>query len=136
MAKTTLQAAALLALALPAHGEAPVTLRIEAALAAVGQAPGIDAASTDIVHLERIDADGPALAVQLHPRFEDALADLTANRVGQRLIIYVCGQVVLEPLLNDRLQFASLLITSDDPVFLDEVEAALRAPSCINAPIG
>ena len=130
MLKPILQTAALLALSLPAQADPTVTLRIEAALAAVGKAPGIDATSADIVHLERIDANGPALAVELHQRFDSAMADLTANRAGQRLIIYVCGQVVLEPLLNDRLLNASLLITADDPLFLDEIEAALRAPSC------
>ena len=119
-----------LLLASPALAESSATLRIEAALAAVGQAPGIDATSGDIIALERDDSRGPSLAVTLHPGFDQAMADLTADRAGQRLIISVCGRIVMEPLLHEPIPSASILITADDPDFLDAVEAALRAVSC------
>lgn len=127
---------ALAASVLPAFAEPVATLRIEAALAALGEAPGFNASSSDIVALERDDRQGPSLAVSLHSGFDQAMADLTASRAGQRLIISVCGQVVLEPLLTAPISTASILITTDDPAFLDAIEAALRAPSCEAAPIG
>jgi hypothetical protein len=127
---------ALAASARPAPADPLATLRIEAALAAVGQAPGFDAAASDIVSLERDDSQGPSLAVTLHPGFDQAMADLTTNRAGQRLIISVCGRIVLEPLLTEPISTASILITTDDPARLDAIEAALRSPSCDAAPIG
>ena len=139
MLKSRLQSSALLglaALASPALADSPATLRIEAALAAVGQAPGIDATSADIIALERDDSQGPSLAVTLHPGFGQAMAELTANRAGQRLIISVCGRIVLEPLLQEPILNASILITSDDPESLDEVEAALRTGSCSGQLLG
>ena len=139
MLKSRLQSSALLglaALASPALADSPATLRIEAALAAVGQAPGIDATSADIVALERGDSQGPSLAVTLHPGFGQAMEELTANRAGQRLIISVCGRIVLEPLLQEPILNASILITSDDPESLDEVEAALRTGSCSGQLLG
>ncbi len=128
--KTLAQAAALMTLAVPAHANPAAILRIEAELAAPGLAQGIDATAADIIHLERIFDDRPALLVELHPRHDRALRDLTADRVGQRLIISVCGRVVLEPLLTTALPLAGIVITADDPAFLDEIEATLRAPSC------
>jgi hypothetical protein len=138
MLKRLVQSAAFIAcaaftlpsLAPPAVAESVAMLRIEAALAAIGQAPGINATSGDILSLERDDSQGPSLAVTLHPSFDQAMADLTDDRAGQRLIISVCGRIVLEPLLNEPLPNASILITADDPAFLDEVEAALRAQTC------
>jgi hypothetical protein len=44
--------------------------------------------------------------------------------------------VVLEPLLTTTLPHGSIVITADDPAFLNEIEAALRAPSCEVAAIG
>ena len=115
---------------LPAHANPAAILRIEAELAAPGLAQGIDATAADIINLERIFDTGPALLVELHPRHASALRDLSTDRVGQRLIISVCGRVVLEPLLTAALPLASIVITADDPAFLDEIEATLRAPSC------
>ena len=128
--KSLAQAVALMTLAVPAHANPAAILRIEAELAAPGLAQGIDATAADIIHLERIFDAGPALLVELHPRHASALRDLTTDRVGQRLIIAVCGRVVLEPLLRSALPLASIVITADDPAFLDEIEASLRAPSC------
>ena len=125
-------AVVLLAMAMPAAAEPVASFRIEAELAAVGQAPAIEAMPGDIEALNQ--HAGPALEVTLHPRFDAAVADLTRGRTGQRLIISVCGQVVMEPLLREEIPIASFLLTADDPDFLREVEAALRAPSCATVP--
>lgn len=125
-------AVALLALAGPAAADPVATFRIEAELAAVGQAPAVEAMPGDIRALDRLD--GPALGLTLHPRLDAAVADLTRGRVGQRLIFSVCGRVVMEPILSDEITVASFLLTADDPAFLREVEAALRAPSCSAVP--
>lgn len=125
-------AAVLLALAGPAAAEPLASLRIEAELAALGHAPAIEAMPGDIQALNRLP--GPALEVTLHPRFDAAVADMTRGRTGQRLIISVCGRVVMEPILRDEITVASFLLTADDVDFLREVDAALRAPSCAAVP--
>lgn len=123
-------------LATPALADPQTILRIEAALAAPGMAPGIDATPADIVNIERLSDNAPALLVELHPRFDSAIADLTKDRAGQRLIISVCDRVIMEPLLNGPLPAASLVLTANDPVYLSEVEASLRSATCDGVPVG
>jgi uncharacterized LabA/DUF88 family protein len=77
-------AVVLLAMAMPAAADPVASFRIEAELAAVGQAPAIEAMPGDIEALNQ--HAGPALEVTLHPRFDAAVADLTRGRTGQRLI--------------------------------------------------
>ena len=69
-------AVVLLAMAMPAAADPVASFRIEAELAAVGQAPAIEAMPGDIAALNQ--HAGPALEVTLHPRFDAAVADLTA----------------------------------------------------------
>lgn len=128
--------ATLCLLATPALADPATILRIEAALAAPGLAPGIDARATDIITIERIPGDAPALLVELHPSFDSAMADLTKDRAGQRLTITVCDRVVMEPLLDGPLPDATLVLSANDPQFLAEVEASLRSATCEGVPVG
>lgn len=123
-------------LATGAFADPAAILRIEAALAAPGLAPGIDARATDIVTIERIAGERPSLLVELGPDFDEAIADLTKNRAGQRLIISICDRVVMEPLLDGPLPDATLILSSDDPQFLAAVEASLRSATCEGVPVG
>lgn len=136
MVKSVLQVLALVALPAPALADPRTILRIEAALAAPGMAPGIDATPADIVNIERIAGNGPALLVELHPRFDSAVADLTKDRAGQRLIISVCDRVIMEPLLNAPVSVASFVLTAYDADYLKEVEASLRSATCDGVPVG
>lgn len=136
MVKSVLQVLALVALPAPALADPSTILRIEAALAAPGMAPGIDATPADIVNIERIAGNGPALLVELHPRFDSAVADLTKDRAGQRLIISVCDRVIMEPLLNAPVSVASFVLTAYDADYLKEVEASLRSATCDGVPVG
>lgn len=136
MVKSVLQVLALVALPAPALADPSTILRIEAALAAPGMAPGIDATPADIVNIERIAGNGPALLIELHPRFDSAVADLTKDRAGQRLIISVCDRVIMEPLLNEPVSVASFVLTAYDADYLKEVEASLRSATCDGVPVG
>ena len=91
---------------------------------------------SDIVNIERIAGNGPALLVELHPRFDNAVADLTKDRAGQRLIISVCDRVIMEPLLNEPVSVASFVLTAYDADYLKEVEASLRSATCDGVPVG
>jgi hypothetical protein len=136
MFRPLLNAVMLCLLATPALADPTTILRIEAALAAPGLAPGIDARATDIVTIERIPGDNPSLLVKLHPSFDSAMVDLTKDRAGQRLIITVCDRVVMEPLLDGPLPDAAIVLSAYDPQFLAEVEASLRSATCDGVPVG
>ena len=120
MFRSLLAGVTLCLLATPALADPANILRIEAALAAPGLAPG----------------NVPSLLVELDPRFDRAIADLTKDRAGQRLIISVCDRVVMEPLLDGPLTRASLVLSAYDPQFLAEVEASLRTATCEGVPVG
>jgi hypothetical protein len=136
MFRPLLNGVTLCLLATPALADPAAILRIEAALAAPGLAPGINARPTDIITIERIPGSGPTLLVELHPSFDSAIADLTKDRAGQRLIISVCDRVVMEPLLSEPLTEAALVLTANDPQFLAGVEDSLRSATCDGVPIG
>lgn len=136
MFRSLLNGVTLCLIATPALADPATILRIEAALAAPGLAPGIAARPSDIINIERIPGGAPALLVELHPSFDSAIADLTQDRAGQRLIISVCDRVVMEPLLNEPLPAAALVLTAHDPQFLAEVESSLRSATCEGVPVG
>lgn len=136
MFRSLLAGVTLCLLATPALADPANILRIEAALAAPGLAPGIDARAADILTIERVPGNVPSLLVELDPRFDRAIADLTKDRAGQRLIISVCDRVVMEPLLDGPLTRASLVLSAYDPQFLAEVEASLRTATCEGVPVG
>lgn len=136
MFRPLLDGVTLCLLATPALAEPAAILRIEAALAAPGLAPGIDAGAKDIIKIERIPGNGPTLLIELDPSFDAALSDLTKDRAGQRLIISVCDRVVMEPLLGEPLTEATLVLTAYDPEFLAGVEDSLRSATCDGVPVG
>lgn len=136
MFRPLLNGVTLCLLATPALADSAAILRIEAALAAPGLAPGINARATDIITIERVPGNGPTLLVELHPSFDSAIADLTKDRAGQRLIISVCDRVVMEPLLEGPVTEASFVLKAYDPQFLAEVEASLRSATCDGVPVG
>ena len=136
MFRSLLAGVTLCLLATPALADPANILRIEAALAAPGLAPGIDARAADILTIERVSGTVPSLLVELDPRFDRAIADLTKDRAGQRLIISVCDRVVMEPLLDGPLTRVSLVLSAYDPQFLAEVEASLRTATCEGVPVG
>lgn len=103
---------------------------------AVGDAPPITAPADDILSVERAPGhDGKSgLMLRLSPRFDAAMARMTAGRDGQIVTMRLCGQVLLRSTLRGTLPSALFTLSLRDDATQRRVEAALDRRSCDDFP--
>jgi preprotein translocase subunit SecD len=100
-------AAAALALALPGAAAADDVLRFVLGDEVVAVSPPDVIARPD-------NATGPgALHLQLAPFWAAELSELTADHIGETLVIELCGVKVMEPVIRDRITGGGVMVTGD-----------------------
>ena len=126
---TALRAALLtLGLACPARAEPPL-LSIKIGL------DHLDVTAAQITSVaERSDLRGPIVFVQLNPSLQTPLSDLSAVHIGDLVVLRVCGDVVEQGLLRERLTSAAIAITAITAQTARHLAAVLAAKDCRNAP--
>jgi preprotein translocase subunit SecD len=68
----------------------------------------------------------PVLLIRLDDRLADALATLTAERIGQRLPIRVNGRTLTDPMVRDAIPGGSLQISGPDMEELMRLQIMLQ----------
>ncbi len=96
----------------------------------------INAQPEDIRSVRRVNdgATGAALVIRLAASFDAQMAALTGDHVGDTGQILICGQVAVEPYLNETIHQAVFVISDNDIARIDRLQALLTGPSCGAAP--
>ncbi|MGL4235086.1 hypothetical protein [Tabrizicola sp.] len=99
-------------------------------------ADALNAQAEDIRSVRRVDegATGSALVIRLAGSFDRQMAALTRAHVGETGQLLICGEVVVEPLLNSPIVDAMFVISDTDIARIDRLQALLTGPSCGDAP--
>ena len=76
----------------------------------------------------------PALSIRLDPRFDVMIDALTARHIGDRGYLKVCGETLLEPILQTRIHTAEIFITAVEMEEATRLAALLNSSGCGSAP--
>jgi hypothetical protein len=122
-------AAATVLAALPAAAEPP-------RISLVFGSDAINAQPEDIRSVRRVeDGDrGAALVIRLAAAFDRQMAALTRGHVGETGELLICGEVAVEPYLNSPITEAMFVISDTDIARIDQLQALLTGPSCVETP--
>lgn len=120
---------ALVLLSLPALAEPP-------RLSLVFGADSLNAQAEDLRSVRRIDEGtlGAALVIRLAGSFDRQMSALTRAHVGETGRLLICGEVAVEPYLNQPIFEAMFVISDKDIARIDRLEALLTGPRCGEAP--
>lgn len=119
----------LVLLAAPAWAEQP-------RLSLVFGADSLNAQAEDLRSVRRIDEGtrGSALVIRLAGSFDRQMSALTRPHVGETGRLLICGEVAVEPYLNQPIFEAMFVISDKDIARIDRLEALLTGPRCGEAP--
>lgn len=70
------------------------------------------------------------LHVRLDPAFDPAIAKLTAENVGKRAQVFICGQLVTEPTVMSAIYSADFVISGQSMEEATRLAALLSDDSC------
>lgn len=90
----------------------------------------------DLRSVRRVDDEsrGSALVIRLAAAFDTQMMALTAAHVGDTGQLLICGEVAIEPYLNEPIHEAMFVISDTDIARIDRLQALLTGPSCGIAP--
>ena len=96
----------------------------------------LTARAADIHSLDRVDVGeaGSALVINLVPGFAPLLEAFTRAHVGETGQLLICGEMVVEPLLEAPIARASFVISDTDPARIDRLHALLQRADCLPLP--
>jgi preprotein translocase subunit SecD len=77
-----------------------------------------------------------ALRVRLHQGFDARFANISEENIGETLTIRICGEVVLEPVLQTPLHRAAFVITTVTLEEANRLSSVLKTKTCPDQPIG
>lgn len=94
------------------------------------------AGAEDLRSVRRIDdkSRGAALVIRLTTAFDAQMRELTKAHVGDTGQLLICGEVAVEPFLNEPIYEAVFTISDTDIARIDRLQALLTGPSCGIAP--
>ncbi len=72
----------------------------------------------------------PAVLVRVDAVPARDFARLTAANVGQVIKVFVCGELVLEPMIQTVIPGGSLVLSNPDPQVVERIFASLQSGKC------
>lgn len=95
----------------------------------------LNAQAEDIQSIRRIDkATGSALVIRLDASFDRQMTALTTTHVGDTGQLLICGEIAVEPYLNEPITVAQFVISDTDTAHIDRLQALISGPTCGNVP--
>lgn len=90
----------------------------------------------DIRSVRRVDdgAKGAALVIRLATAFDAQMQALTRAHVGDTGQLMICGEVAVEPYLNQPIFEAVFVISDTDIPRIDHLQTLLTGPRCTDVP--
>ena len=86
---------------------------------------------------QTLDMNGnPALLVRLRPAFDALFAESTEENVGKVMTIRICGEIVVEPLLQTQLPRAEVMLTVRTAAEVNRLGGILTTKTCPDQPAG
>lgn len=76
-------------------------------------------------------AAAPAVSVVLIPAMDAPVEALTRAHVGEELLIAVCGEEVMRPILRDPIREARFMLTARDAAEARRIAGLLASPGCL-----
>ena len=74
--------------------------------------------------------DGLAVWLRLDGEHARELGQLTQTNIGQVVKIFVCGGLILEPMIQTPILGGSLILSNPDPQVVERIFAALQSGKC------
>ncbi|WP_103257107.1 hypothetical protein [Tabrizicola aquatica] len=98
----------------------------------------LTAQAEDIRSVRRVDegAQGAALVIRLVAGYDRQMSALTLAHVGETGQLLICGQIVVEPVLDRAIHEAVFVISDTDRARIDRLQALLDGPVCAPIPQG
>jgi preprotein translocase subunit SecD len=78
----------------------------------------------------------PALTVQLHSGLDLRFAAISKKNIGKVMTLRICGEVIIEPVLQSQLLTANFIITMDSVEEATALAALLKTATCPDQPLG
>jgi hypothetical protein len=92
----------------------------------------LEAHSTDIQGVEHID-DGPTgatLHIRLARHLDARMLELTSAHLDEPAELWICGELVVAPMIRTPMPIASFVVTDPDPTRIARLHALLTGPDC------
>ena len=84
----------------------------------------IVATTEDILSVAVMESYPPGLNISVGPAFSRAMAEFTAESIGEEVAFSICGEEVLRPRIMERIAGPNMVIT---PVPPEKVEGFVKA---------
>lgn len=79
---------------------------------------------------------GPALSVRLNRNFDARFVDVTKKNIGKVMTLWICGEMIVEPVLMGPLSRAEFIVTVASVEEATHLAAMLKADSCPDQTLG